>query len=59
ASSDGSELNMVFQFEHMDVDGDPDNKWTDKKLHLPDLKAIMIKWQKGLEGVAWNSLFWD
>ena len=59
ASSDGSELNMVFQFEHMDVDGDPDNKWTDKKLYLPDLKAIMTKWQKGLEGIAWNSLFWD
>ncbi|WP_349944356.1 alpha-glucosidase [Lacrimispora sp. BS-2] len=59
ASSDGSELNMVFQFEHMDVDGDPDNKWTDKKMHLPDLKAIMTKWQKGLEGIAWNSLFWN
>ena len=59
AASDGSELNMVFQFEHMDVDGDPDNKWTDKKLYLPDLKAIMTKWQKGLEGIAWNSLFWD
>lgn len=59
ASSDGSELNMVFQFEHMDVDGDPDNKWTDKKLYLPDLKTIMTKWQKGLEGIAWNSLFWD
>ena len=59
ASSDGNELNMVFQFEHMDVDGDPDNKWTDKKMHLPDLKAIMTKWQNGLEGIAWNSLFWE
>ena len=59
ASSEGKELNMVFQFEHMDVDGDPDNKWTDKKMHLPDLKAVMTKWQKGLEGIAWNSLFWN
>jgi oligo-1,6-glucosidase len=59
AASDGSELNMVFQFEHMDVDGEAGNKWTDKKLYLPDLKAVMTKWQKGLEGIAWNSLFWD
>lgn len=57
ASSDGKELNMVFQFEHTDVDGDPDNKWTDKKMYLPDLKAILTKWQKGLETVAWNSLY--
>ena len=31
ARSDEKELNMVFQFEHMDVDADADNKWTDKK----------------------------
>lgn len=57
ASSDGKELNMVFQFEHTDVDADPDNKWTDKKMYLPDLKAILTKWQNGLETVAWNSLY--
>lgn len=59
AGNDTGELNMVFQFEHMDVDADPDNKWTDKKMHLPDLKAIMSKWQQDLADVAWNSLFWD
>lgn len=59
ASSDGKELNMVFQFEHMDCDADGANKWSEKRADLRDLKAVMTKWQKGLEGVAWNSLFWE
>lgn len=59
ARSDGKELNMVFQFEHMDVDSDEHGKWTDKKLYLPDLKKVLNRWEKGLEGVAWNSLYWD
>ena len=59
ARSDEKELNMVFQFEHMDVDADGSNKWSDKKMDLRDLKSIMTKWQKGLEEIAWNSLFWE
>ena len=59
ASSDNSELSMVFQFEHMDVDSDGSNKWTDKKMDLRDMKEVLTKWQKGLEGIAWNSLFWQ
>lgn len=59
ASSDGKELNMVFQFEHMDVDADGTNKWSDKKMDLRDLKEVLTRWQKGLENIAWNSLFWE
>ena len=59
ARSDEKELNMVFQFEHMDVDADGSNKWTDKKMNLRDMKAVLTKWQKGLEEIAWNSLFWE
>ena len=59
ARSDGKELNMVFQFEHMDVDADGTNKWSDKKMDLRDLKKILTKWQKGLDTIAWNSLFWE
>ncbi|MGN0295021.1 MAG: alpha-glucosidase [Lachnospiraceae bacterium] len=58
ANSQGTELNMVFQFEHMDLDSDENCKWTDKKVPLPALKEIMNKWQTGLEGCAWNSLYW-
>ncbi|MCQ2508709.1 MAG: alpha-glucosidase [Dorea sp.] len=59
ANADGKELTMVFQFEHMDLDGDHHGKWTEKKLYLPDLKANLSKWQTELEGKAWNSLYWD
>lgn len=59
AASDNSELSMVFQFEHMDVDSDGNNKWTDKKMDLREMKTVLTKWQKGLEGIAWNSLFWQ
>ena len=59
ARSDGKELNMVFQFEHMDVDADGTNKWSDKKMDLRDLKKILTKWQQGLDTIAWNSLFWE
>ena len=50
---------MVFQFEHMDVDADGSNKWSDKKMDLRDMKQVLTKWQKGLEEIAWNSLFWE
>lgn len=60
ASLDGSELNMVFQFEHMEADSDPvTGKWTDAPLYLPKLKEILSRWQTGLDGIAWNSLYWN
>ena len=57
ANSEGTELNMVFQFEHVGLDGGPDFKWSTNKMPLVPLKENLTKWQKGLEGVAWNSLF--
>ena len=54
------ELNMVFTFEHMDLDGTVGrSKFDYTKMHLPDLKANLGKWQKGLESVGWNSLYWN
>ena len=58
AGEDARELNMVFQFEHVEGDGKY-SKWTDEKVPLIRLKSIMSKWQTGLYGKAWNSLFWD
>ncbi len=58
ASSSGKELNMVFQFEHMDLDGGETMKWNHKKIKLTELKAVMSKWQTELAGKAWNSLYW-
>lgn len=60
ARSDEKELNMVFQFEHMDVDSDEKaGKWTTRKMDLRDLKEILTRWQKGLQDIAWNSLYWE
>lgn len=60
ANGEGTELNMVFQFEHL---GDGEGvktrfgKWDGQKMPLPEWKEILSKWQTGLEGNAWNSLF--
>ena len=60
ARSDEKELNMVFQFEHMVVDSDEKaGKWTTRKMDLRDLKKILTRWQKGLQDIAWNSLYWE
>jgi Alpha amylase, catalytic domain. len=55
---DRNELNMVFSFEHMDVDKDVINL-TKKPLDLVELKKIMSKWQKGMSDRGWNSLYWN
>ncbi len=58
ASEDGSELNMVFQFEHTDLDADAISKWNRKKMPIVEMKKTLSKWQVELEGKAWNSLYW-
>ena len=57
ANADGTELNMVFQFEHVELDSGAGGKWTRKPLSVRDLKTNLTKWQNALEGSAWNSLF--
>ncbi len=60
AGEDTHELNMVFQFEHVEGPGyGKYGKWTDQQMPLVKLKKIMSHWQNELYGKAWNSLFWD
>ncbi len=58
SNPDGSELSMIFQFEHMCLDQQGE-KWDTIPLYLPDLKRCMERWQHGLYGKGWNSLFLD
>ena len=58
AGEDAHELDMVFQFEHVEGDGKY-GKWTDEKIPLVTLKKTLSRWQTELYGKAWNSLFWD
>ncbi|SFE06311.1 oligo-1,6-glucosidase/alpha-glucosidase [Bacillus sp. OV194] len=50
-------FNMVFQFEHMGLDQTEESKWDLAPWKLSDLKDVLTKWQKGLEGSGWNSLY--
>ena len=46
-------FNMVFQFEHLSL-WDAEKK---KDLDIVELKDVLSRWQKGLEGKGWNALF--
>lgn len=60
ANLDGSELSMVFQFEHMGADFDPVlGRYAPQHKDIPKLKEILSRWQRELDGIAWNSLYWD
>ena len=58
SAPDGSVFSMVFQFEQMVLDQDG-SKWKARPWALPELKASIAKWQQGLHGAGWNSLFWN
>lgn len=52
------ELSMIFQFEQIQLDKQPNgHRWDLKPLYLPELKAVFSKWQTEMEGKGWNSLF--
>ena len=57
ASEKGTELNMVFQFEQNVLDCGPE-RYSYRKVPLPELKACFTKWQTVLQDKAWNSLYW-
>ncbi len=57
AGFDENELNMVFHFEHVGLDGGEHGKWTDKRVPLVEFKKVMSAWQTELDGKAWNSLY--
>ncbi len=50
------ELDTIFQFEAMEADC-----WNQipTTFRLPKLKKIFGRWQTGLFGKSWNSLFWE
>ncbi len=52
------ELDMVFTFEHVDLDSGPGGKWDVVPFSLVDLKRTLGRWQEGLADVGWNSLYW-
>ena len=57
SAPDGSELSMVFQFEHMGLDSTTWEKWDFAPLPLVKLKDCYRRWQQELDESGWNSLF--
>jgi oligo-1,6-glucosidase len=53
------ELDMIFTFEHMGLDHGPSGRFEAKALDLRELKAMMARWQTGLESAGWNALYWE
>lgn len=56
-SPEREELSMIFNFDNVDVDNYFGVKWFKRKFSLKRWKRIYKKWQLGLEGKGWNSLF--
>ena len=55
--SERQELSMIFNFDHTDVDNYMGVKYFVRKFKLKRLKKVIEKWQHGLFGKGWNSLF--
>ncbi len=51
------ELNMVFQFEHVNIDQGKTNKWDIRPWSIKEFKSIVSKWQKSLGEKGWNSIY--
>ncbi|BCB04878.1 glycoside hydrolase family 13 protein [Bacillus sp. KH172YL63] len=50
---ENGKMDMIFQFEHLGL-------WdaeTNPELDIVELKKVLTRWQKGLEGNGWNALF--
>ena len=55
-----NELSMVFQFEHISINWDPQlGKWHPVPFDMKKLKSVLNKWQTSLGSEGWNSLFWN
>lgn len=60
SNPDGSELSMIFQFQHIQVGWSAEfGKWKQEKKDFVKIKQIFSTWQRELRGKGWNSLFWD
>ncbi|HEX2895100.1 MAG TPA: alpha-glucosidase [Marmoricola sp.] len=52
------EVDMVFQFEHMQVDRGA-SKWDVLPFDMRVLRQCLTTWQEGLADPWWNALYWD
>ena len=56
------EIDMIFTFEHMNVDrvpGSVNRKWDLRDMELSELKQVMSEWQYKLRDKGWNALYFE
>ena len=51
---DDTELDLLFQFDFMDIDGE-NGKWNVIPFDLKKFKKLLVRWQSAVD---WNTLFW-
>ncbi len=55
---DADELDMVFHFDHMNVDSF-NNKWFIRPFKPKKLKKVLYRWQEELYPDGWNALYFE
>ncbi|OOQ85053.1 Alpha-glucosidase [Penicillium brasilianum] len=57
---DRNEINMIFNFEHVDIDHGEFDKFEPGSWKLTDLKDFFQRWQTFMyENDGWNALYWE
>ncbi|KAJ5885100.1 oligo-1-6-glucosidase [Penicillium taxi] len=57
---DRNEINMIFNFEHVDIDHGKYQKFEPGSWKLTDLKDFFNRWQKFMyANDGWNALYWE
>ncbi|GGJ06424.1 oligo-1,6-glucosidase [Halobellus salinus] len=52
-------LDLVFPFEHVELDFGDRGRWDIGEWRLPELKSILDRWQRGLDEEWWTTLFFE
>ena len=52
-------FDLVFPFEHVDLDFGPGGRWDVRPIELSELKAVFDKWQRAMADSGWNTLFFE
>ncbi|PSP84806.1 glucohydrolase [Halobacteriales archaeon QS_1_68_17] len=50
-------LDMAFQFEHVQLDYGEAGRWDIGEWTVPEFREVFTRWQEGLAGDGWNTLF--
>lgn len=50
-------LSMLLPFDHVEVDRGEGSRWAIREWELPELKAIVERWQTGLDDDEWQGVY--